>query len=407
MQNVDPMYEDEGCLDPQSDESAGKTVLLLNADGEQVPALPTSFDTRNPSHLALDVFKTFLGKKEDRHNLSNMLDLWDLIPRFSAEGYNTSDGSKNFPNSISRDFRVGKTRMHIVQTPGYYTKPTAKNKDEKGRRYPGQTECMVEQALIKIAADHAYLNPDDAGDSTPFYSFSFTIGDIQRVMKTMGTTRNKRDIKNALEVLKSSEITITGHTDSHSYNEQTSLITDLRWITHKAGSTNSGIWNATLNRIISQGITNLGYRQYRLDEAKSLKYFGIYVYRKLMVEKLNLTLTRGLSFLFSEIRDLTFGLHYAEIYKGVGRLNKELDKMKELGIISGYDVSPIRERPSGNRRPVNVDAEYVVYPSERTLGQMKAASAKTRAGSVILGKSMDNHNEERFQLPLPLSIDKK
>lgn len=412
--SVDPMYgpvvSAQGGADDE-DSLKERQPRLVTTGGKEVVAAPGCLGVGSSHELALSVFQTKMtNNPEDRHNISNLMDIWDLIPRFFAEGFNSLEGKKGFPNSVTRSFTLGETSVKATLMPGYFTANDRQKGAVKSRRYPGHTEAIVEQALIKIAADQAYLDNDESpspNGTLPSYSFHFSLGELQRVVAKLGAKRSKHDIRQALEVLRTSNVEIIGNLDDKEYYESTSLLTSLKWIGEegKSRSTGAGSWQGTLNGIISQGIINIGYRQYRLDDAKGLRYFGTYIYRKLMVERLNLSATQGLSFLFSEIKELTFGLNYKAINKGITELEKEIQKMVDMDIISGYDVVRAKGRVKTSTRAVLVDARFTIYPSGRSVKQMKVASAKNRAGATILGKSMENHNQRRFQLPLLLPED--
>ncbi|MGO3768938.1 hypothetical protein [Halomonas casei] len=355
---------------------------------------------------ALNVFQLLLCKSNEREMYSNVLDVWELLPRFTGEEYNINKRSRKFPSQLNIKFNFSGRMLHIVQTPGRYVE----RRDEKGNeyvkvRYPGNTEHLVEQAIIKLAIQQAFLE-DEEGASTPNYSLNFTLRSIEKELKKMGVARNINDIKMALDVLATSVISIRDETPGRAfdYEEKTTFITSLRRISlSDKGSTNTsaGVYNATLNRIVAHGINVLGYRQYRTDFAKNLNYFGAYIYRRMLVDQLNLSTQRGFTFLFSEIQSLTFGLNDSRITNSLKRLTKELDKMVEQGVISSYIKNEIKSISKRSGRSVLSDAEIEIFPSSAVISEIKKSHLKTGVAADALGMSMDNHNQIRLQLPMP------
>lgn len=406
--------DDEAGLIGSEKEGKSKLITLSGPGGKRYTSNIVIDSTSNKprgvakdawrQEQALSVFQLLLCKNNERDMYSNVLDVWELLPRFTGEEYNINKRHRKFPSQLNVKLNFSGRILHIMQTPGDYVE----KRDEEGNeyvksRYPGNTEHLVEQAIIKLAIEQAYLEKCDS-KNTPIYSLNFTLRGIEKELKKTGVTRNIGAIRMALEVLATSVISIRDETPGRTldYEEKTAFITSLTRVSHaESGSTNTsaGVYNATLNRIVAHGINVLGYRQYRTDFAKKLNYFGAYIYRRMLVDQLNLSSQRGFRFLFSEIQSLTFGLNDSRITNSLKKLTKELDKMVSHGVISNYIKHDIKSISRRSGREVISDAEIEVFPSAAVIAEIKKSHLKTGVAADALGMSMDNHNQLRLQLP--------
>ena len=112
-------------------------------------SLPSDSDFRNTQ---LDLFQNFLCNTErEGDQLSNSIDLWDSIPRYSISRQamaklRTAEG---FLDLHELTFNYKGNRLKVIIQP-------ARIREEDGRTvdyYPSASEELVEDALRKIAAE--------------------------------------------------------------------------------------------------------------------------------------------------------------------------------------------------------------------------------------------------------------
>ncbi|MFG0463894.1 hypothetical protein ACF8LF_04430, partial [Pseudomonas putida] len=186
--------------------NTARTSLIPNAklysrhDEKPIPAEPVTAENRPV--VALDLFGSFLANSsEEARRYGNVLGVWDQIPKFSAEHLNTKDGK--VPDAHQVEFQINGQTAKLTLFPGTFF-PTQQSKAM--RRYPGVKEQLVEQALIH----HASLQGEEhMGNGGTCYSVTFTISALGRQLNAMGSTMSNTQIRQALEVLSSSVMTLS------------------------------------------------------------------------------------------------------------------------------------------------------------------------------------------------------
>src|SRR4051794_16162476 len=123
-----------------------KNRLPVPVETEPVPP-PRTTEFSNPQ---LHLFQDFLcNTLEERERLSNAIDLWDSVPRYSVnrKATNRAKEDGDFPEAVVTTFHHRGRAYGCTITP-------ASVKDLDGNRgyfYPGATEELVEDALRKLA----------------------------------------------------------------------------------------------------------------------------------------------------------------------------------------------------------------------------------------------------------------
>jgi hypothetical protein len=170
-----------------------------NAHRLPKPAKP-KFENRQ-----LDLFRTFLCNTDEEHDrLSNAIDLWDSVPRYSVSRQAMTKARINgrFLEEHKATFQHrGRTYTRIVHP--------AEVTDLDGKRryyYPSATEELVEHALRKLAIEQqaGYFDKPNYRSGVVF-----TLYALREEMKRRGHTRSYQEIVLALNVLSGSVIEIT------------------------------------------------------------------------------------------------------------------------------------------------------------------------------------------------------
>ena len=113
------------------------------------PVIPTEPEFQNPQ---LSLFQEFLyNRGEERENLSNAIDLWDSVPRYSvSRAMMTKSREKaKFLENHTAVFQYRSRTYACTIQPARVTDLDGEPKDF----YPSANEEIVEDALRKLAAD--------------------------------------------------------------------------------------------------------------------------------------------------------------------------------------------------------------------------------------------------------------
>ena len=194
----------------------GLRLNLKRVGRKQLPAKlpPEAFQNRQ-----LNLFRQFLcNTPSERQKLSNSIELWDAVPRYSISRQAMAkmrDEHGNLPLlQLDFEYRGEKFNVSIQAT-------QIQEKDEKGNPlktdgkprttayYPSANEELVEEVLRKLAVDQ------ETGfhNSAKFQSgVVFSLYQLREELKHRGHTRAFEEIKLSLEILSGSNIQLFAST---------------------------------------------------------------------------------------------------------------------------------------------------------------------------------------------------
>lgn len=342
---------------------------------------------------ALRLFQGFLCNSElERQGLGNVIALWEQIPKFSGEHLNTKDGS--VPNDHVIDFTIGDQAARVTLFPGTYY-PNRKS-SKPMRRFPGVKEQAVEQAIIH----HACLQAETHSvKGEVAYYVKFSITGLGRTLKLMGSTLSNTQIREALEVLSSSIMTIGSGENLINDKRDPILPGFERNKDELEVSNGDDVWKVKLHPLIAHSILNVTYRQFPMGITKHYSPPGAYLIRHMHYIVPNISTSTPFSFQLSEMKRLTAGLNHVRIAGSMAAVRKELDKMKVDGLLEDYIVDEIfpARRPRG--RPTPIDYEITLFPGKEWIKNVKAASAKVTVSEQSLGLPRSERQQRQLSLP--------
>ena len=369
------------------------TEERINLYGKEGAFTPKPTPPVNRPTEALRLFQGFLCNSDlERNGLGNVIALWEQIPKYSGEHLNTKDGT--VPNDHVIDFNIGDQAARITLFPGTYY-PNRKNSKPQ-RRYPGVKEQAVEQAIIH----HACLQAETHSvKGEVAYYVKFSISGLARTLKAMGSTLSNTQIREALEVLSSSIMTIGSGENLLKDNRDPILPGFERNKDELEVSNGDDVWRVKLHPLIAHAILNVTYRQFPMGIIKNYTPPGAYLIRYMHYIAPNISTSTPFSFRLCEMKRLTAGLNHVRIAGSMAALTKELNKMKVDGLLEDYDIEeifPVR-RPRG--RPTPIDFEVTLYPGKEWIKNVKAASTRVSVTEQSLGLRRSERGQRQLTLP--------
>lgn len=345
----------------------------------------------------MSLFCSFLcDSRESRDGMSNLLWLWDSLPIWSCE---QSNKLSVVPELEVRKMSFEGNDLEITITPGTYElecKETGKSIGK--RRYPGQVEMMVEQAIIKLACDQIYYRDD--GNKKPVYSVSFSMRQLRLVLKEMQSGIAHKRLREALDVLSTTSVTIRDAKPDASgkrrWRRENILSGFVRL--EDAKHNDSDQWSVDLHTLVAKGINEATYRQYRVGKIKMLAPYAVYMLRQMLLTCHALAKENPYHVRLSELSRMSSGLNSARISDNIVRVERELDKMRAEGIIVDFDVNRELERKRTNRRGGRraiLDAIFTLIPSNETISEVKAASKRQHHAEQTLMLPRSKRTERR------------
>jgi|TARA_R110001606_G_scaffold66971_1_gene153650 hypothetical protein len=347
---------------------------------------------------ALQLFQSFLCNNEDEAaGLSNVLTLWELIPKYTADQLNYLDV---LPNDYQTDFTIYNNKFKLTVFPGTYYPKGPKNKSDveaaPKRRFPGFREQVVEQALIHLATQQARA---ELVNNKVSYYVTFSIRELYSVLRSMGRSQSHYQIREALEVLTSSIITIksSGGTETTSRYPIVPSFSN----TSSADELVKGrdVWKIALHPLVINAIQNSTYRQYPLAPSVPLAGFAAYLLRQMFFSAPNISGAHPLKVSLLDLSSRTPGLEMKTMRASINAMIRELDKMRDGGLLEEYEVIEILPKRKGRGRPAPVDAEFVLYPGTSWIRDVKAGSKRLALTEKALGLARSQRDSRQKSLP--------
>lgn len=335
------------------------------------PPAPAAFENKQ-----LDLFRTFLCNGElEQNKLSNTLDLWDSIPRYSVsrQTMNKLRKSGGFLDLLNIDFHYKGTPLKAIVQP-------ARILDEKKGTtqdyYPSANEELVEDALRKIATDQ-----QSGFFDKPNYRSGvvFTLYMLREELKRRGHTRSFQQIVLSLNILARSSIEIRTPTGSKGGEGFTvsAYFPGLAAVSkNRLAEDPNAKWVVHFHPLVTQAIDALTYRQFNYAQMMTYSMqLTRWLHKTLSIKYTQASLTTPFEMRYSTIKRDSAML---EGYKGrerdaINALDTALDelKAKKDGVLLSVKKQEIR-----GQRGKLLDVVYTLTPSPHFVAQMKAANKR-------------------------------
>jgi hypothetical protein len=354
--------------------SAPKEIALL----ESRPELLRPADAAAYENAQMNLFQRFLANTDDqRESLSNAIDLWDSVPRYSISRQAMTkirvQGEFLRKHELTFQHR-GKTYTRIV-SPARITDADGNQRDY----YPSASEELVEDALRKIATEqHAgYF------DRPNFTSgVVFTLHALRNELKKRGHSRSYYEIVESLTILSQSIVEIIPHGEGEAKIVGPCLPTLAAVSRAQLRSDPKARWIVSFHPLVTGSIDQVTYRQFN--------------YSLMMKHKTQLTRWLHkqlvLKFTFAELMK-PFDMRYSTIKRDSGLLDEytrprdAMDKLEEaFAELKGNKVILKYEREDmTGPRGKKLDIIFTVYPHLEFVRETKAANRRQMDSEKAVG----------------------
>ena len=206
----------------------------------------------------LNLFQNFLcNTAVERNHLSNAIDLWDNVPRYSVSRQAMTKARINgrFLEKHEAEFKYKDRSLIRILTPARVEDLDGVDRDF----YAGANEELVEDALRKLATEQQSGYFDK-----PNYRCGvvFTLYALREELKKRGHTRSYQQIVLALNILSGSVIEIVARDGSEAFSRST-------YLPHLAAVTRGRLredpkakWVVQFHPLVTASIDNVTYRQF-------------------------------------------------------------------------------------------------------------------------------------------------
>lgn len=318
----------------------------------------------------LELFQNFLCNTElERDHLSNTIDLWDSIPRYSLsrQAMIKLRSEKGFLDLLEIDFNYRGTGLKAIIQP-------ARIREEEGTTqdyYPSANEELVEDALRKIATDqnHGYFDRANYRSGVVFSLYM-----LREELNKRGHTRSYQEIIKSLRILSGSLIEI--RTDDGSSMEgfsRTNYLPSLTAVSRKKLRDDpKAKWSAQFHPLVTQSIDALTYRQYNYHQMMAHKtQLARWLHKQLSLKFTFASMLTHFEMRYSTVKRDSALLNYARERDCMDALGKALMELQDQGVLQ----SCTKQNITGLRGKIE-DINYVLTPTPEFVKEMKAANKR-------------------------------
>jgi hypothetical protein len=339
-----------------------------------------------------DLFSHFFGTVDD---LSNTIELWDAIPKYSYRARRQVDDRKQggAPAVYEHTFQWqpqpkrdnAPVRCLLTITPARIA--TA---DGWLDVFPSTDEELVEEVLRKIFTDQQYGIHDRANGKS-FVRFSLHM--IRKELAARGKTRSIPEIQRSLEILSKAHVSV--HVDGAGPKQFLCKSAILPVLIARGENlsvySDTNLWAAQLHPLIAAAVERLTYRQFNYATLMSLATpLARWLHKRLCHEYLNAGLMDPYKSLLSTIARDSGMLSHSRMTANIATLARALDELTARGVLLTYTQT---RRVDGR---AITDVEFVLTPSSHFVTETKAANAReNRNDATMFGTAIEGPWRQR------------
>ncbi|UUA75288.1 hypothetical protein [Cellvibrio sp. QJXJ] len=319
--------------------------------------------------MQFDLFRQFINDKGD---VSNTIEVWDLIPKYflTAAQVKALRSDKGLAAPVTWEYTMRErdtTARCTVEIQPALINVGKTGKPEFLAFFPGSTEEIIEEILKKLLVDDQQLGIHDPKQGETWVRFSLRM--IERELAARGKTRNRQEIRQSLEIMAKTHLTWVKNGKA-AYTG--SLISELITV-DRSDYENDGnaMWAARLPSIISSAINKLQYRQFNYLRLMILKdSLSRWIYKRLVNRFVQASETDHYEITFGELKQSSALLQQSD---DRGNRRKVLDALQELkdgGVLADFTHE---ERKQGRQV---VDVKYKLIASPAFIKDQKEANLR-------------------------------
>ena len=319
----------------------------------------------------IDLFHNFVCNGEDeRATLSNTLDLWDSVPRYSVsrQAMDKMRKAGTFPQLLGIPFHYRGRELKAVIQPAWIQD---KDNDIKGY-YPSANEELVEDALRKIATEQDRGYFDKAGYRS---GVVFTLYMLREELKKRGHTRSYQQIVLSLRILARSTIEISAMDgkdgEGFTINPYFSGLSAVS--KGKLAEDPQARWIVQFHPLVTQAIDVLKYRQFNYAQMMGhCTQLARWLHKQLSIKFTFASLMTAFEMRFSTVkRDSSLLEGYQQQRQAVAALDSAFAELQASGVLLVVTKAEVR----GLRGKLE-DVVYALTASRDFITQTKAANKR-------------------------------
>jgi hypothetical protein len=336
-------------------------------DAHKLPKIDKSeFENRQ-----LNLFQSFLCNTDEQHDqLSNAIDLWDNVPRYSVsrQAMTKARIEGRFLEEHTTTFQHKGRSYSRTIFPARVVDLDGKSRDY----YPSATEELIEQALRKLAVEQqaGYFDKPNYRSGVVF-----TLYALREELKKRGHTRSYYEIVLALNVLSGTVIEIRAdHPESGECVTRSTYLPSLVAVSRtKLRDDPKAKWAVQFHPFVTGSIDQVTYRQFNYHVMMGhSSQLTRWLHQQLVLKYTFADHMKPFETRYSTVkRDSGLLDAYSRNRAGIEALEQSFRELKERSVLHGYD----RKDVTGPRKKL-LDVVFTVRPSFDFIRETKAANKR-------------------------------
>ena len=340
-----------------------------------VPVPDTAFNNRQ-----LSLFQSFLANDDaQRDILSNAIDLWDSIPRYSVSrrrqdelrqpgGYLPIRKATFQYRGISLTAVVRPARLELRNEQG---KPTG----ETVEYYPSAREELIEHALRRLATEQPSGFFDESQPRSGLY---FTLYRLRQELAAQGHSMTHRDLAEGLDILSLGGLDIETEGDHDALGVRkfgrSTFIANLAGVKREDLDLNPNArWYVEFHPFVTASIDKIAYRQFNYHRWMQCRgQLGRWLISQLVLKYTQAAQATSFTMKYSTIkRDSGLLDGYKLPRQAVAALDEAWEELKEREVLASYTKAEER-----GARAKLIDVSYTLLPTRTFSTEQRAANKR-------------------------------
>lgn len=339
------------------------------------PVPDTAFDNQQ-----LSLFQSFLANDDaQRDILSNAIDLWDSIPRYSLSRRRQDElrqpGGYLPIRKITFQYRgipltavIRPARIELRDEQGALSGGTIEY-------YPGAREELIEHALRRLATKKPSGFFDDSKPRSGLY---FTLYRLRQELASQGHAMTHRDLAEGLDILSLGGLDIETESDQDSLGVR--KFGRATFIVNLAGVKRDDLdrdpnarWYVEFHPFVTASIDKIAYRQFNYHRWMQCRgQLGRWLISQLVLKYTQAAQTTHFKMKYSTIkRDSGLLDGYKIPRQAVAALDEAWEELKQQGVLSSCK----KEEERGARAKLE-DVTYTLLPTRTFASEQRTANKR-------------------------------
>jgi hypothetical protein len=347
------------------------------------------------SNPQLSLFQSFLANTEEQRDiLSNAVDLWDSIPRYSMSrrkqdelrqpgGYLPIRKVVFQYRSIPLTAVIRPARLEVRDESGQPTGETIEY-------YPSAREELIEQALRRLATENASGFFDE---TLPRSGLHFTLYRLRQELAARGHAMTHRDLAEGLDILSLGTIDIETEgegQDSLGLGKfgRSPFIGNLAGVTRGDLERNPHArWYAEFHPFVTSSIDKIAYRSFNYDGwMRCRQQLARWLVKQLVLKFTQAAVGYTFVMKYSTIkRDSGMLEGYKLERQAVAALDEAWDELVERHVLTSYT----KDEQRGARSKLE-DVSYTLHPTRLFAAEQRAANKRQRDAKEAIAQRQDS-----------------